>query len=170
MFVGTGGPGGNGLQDASPRGGGDTFLAANAAILADRDWVFFSQRGSPHTQPELGCPDFDNVKVAAAVNGWNADEKLAASKEALKACFDGFKAQGIDIAGYNSVENAEDVNDIRRALGYDKIVYYGQSYGTLLGQYLLPRPPGNPRRRHPRRHRPGNGHTLDGRDQHPRVL
>ena len=39
--------------------------------------------------------------------------------------------------GYNSVENAADVVAVIDALGYDKVYYYGQSYGTMLGQYLL---------------------------------
>ncbi|MBK8048033.1 MAG: alpha/beta fold hydrolase [Anaerolineales bacterium] len=55
----------------------------------------------------------------------------------MQACLDSYQAQGIDLSAYNSVENAEDVNSIRETLGYDKIFYYGESYGTLLGQYLL---------------------------------
>ena len=58
-------------------------------------------------------------------------------KDAIQACKDDYKAQGVDLTGYNSVENAEDINAIRKTLGYDKIIYYGQSYGTLLGQFLL---------------------------------
>ena len=55
----------------------------------------------------------------------------------MQACLDDFAAQGVDLTAYNSVENAADIDALRQALGYDKIIYYGESYGTLLGQYLL---------------------------------
>ena len=51
------------------------------------------------------------------------------------------------------VENAADIVDIKDALGYDKIAYHGESYGTLLGQFLMRDHPEIPRRRHPRWHR-----------------
>jgi pimeloyl-ACP methyl ester carboxylesterase len=49
----------------------------------------------------------------------------------------GLRRQGIDLAQYNSVALAADVNDARRALGYDGIVYYGASYGSQLGQHVM---------------------------------
>ena len=50
---------------------------------------------------------------------------------------DDFKAQGINFDAYNSVENAADVNAVREALGYAKIIYYGASYGSQLGQHVM---------------------------------
>ena len=35
------------------------------------------------------------------------------------------------------MQNAADVNTIRETLGYDQIIYYGESYGTLLGQHIM---------------------------------
>jgi pimeloyl-ACP methyl ester carboxylesterase len=136
VILGTGGPGAAGLQGATGKGG-STFMQTHAAILADRDWVFFTQRGSPQAKPELSCPAYNNVPLEAATNGWSAEERLAQGKAAMQVCLDDFAAQGVDLTGYNSVENAADIDAIRQALGYDKIVYYGESYGTLLGQYLL---------------------------------
>ena len=133
VVLGTGGPGGDGLQAASDAG----FLTSHAGILADRDWVFFSQRGTAKAQPELVCPAYNDVPLQGALNGWTDEEKQAQSIETMQACLDDLTAQGVDLTGYNSVENAADVADLARALGYDKINYYGQSYGTLLGQYLL---------------------------------
>ena len=56
---------------------------------------------------------------------------------ALTDCIEWFKAQGVDFDAYNSVENAADVNAVREALGYDKIIYYGASYGSQLGQHVM---------------------------------
>ncbi len=133
VVLGTGGPGGYGLQDASDAG----FLTSHAGILADRDWVLFSQRGTVGARPELVCPAYNDVPLQGALNGWTDEEKQARSIEAMQACLDDLTAQGVDLTSYNSVENATDVAAVARALGYDKINYYGQSYGTLLGQYLL---------------------------------
>ena len=114
-----------------------TSSQESAGILADRDWVFFSQRGTAFARPELSCEAYNGVQMEAARNGWPVDKELATMAEAVQACVDEYRAQGIDLNAYNSVENAEDVNAVRQALGFDKIIYYGQSYGTLLGQFVM---------------------------------
>jgi len=133
VVLATGGPGSNGLASAAD----PSFLSSYAGILADRDWIFFSQRGTEFAQPYLTCPEFDNVQVDAALNKWSDEDRRAKQLAAMQSCYDGFIAQGVDFAAYNSDENAADVVDIKQALGYDKIVFYGQSYGTLLGQFVL---------------------------------
>lgn len=133
VVLSTGGPGSNGLAFAAD----PSFLSSYAGILADRDWIFFSQRGTEFAQPHLTCPEFDNVQVDAALNKWSDEDRRAKQLAAMQSCYDGFIAQGVDFAAYNSNENAADVADIKQALGYDKIIYYGQSYGTLLGQFVL---------------------------------
>jgi pimeloyl-ACP methyl ester carboxylesterase len=66
-----------------------------------------------------------------------AEELRQYVSDALVGCYEDAVDAGVDLAAYNSLENAADVNSIRQALGYDQIVYYGESYGTLLGQHLL---------------------------------
>jgi pimeloyl-ACP methyl ester carboxylesterase len=44
-----------------------------------------------------------------------------------------FRSQGVDLSGYNTRESAHDVDDIRKALGAEKINLVGFSYGTHLG-------------------------------------
>ena len=78
----------------------------------------------------------------------------------MVACLDEFAAEGVDLAAYNSDENADDIDALRQALGYDKIIYYGESYGTLLGQYLLRRHPDILARDHAGRHRAGDGKAV----------
>ncbi len=56
-------------------------------------------------------------------------------------CAEAFAAEGVDLSAYNTNENADDVDALRQALGYDKIFYYGESYGTQLGQFVLRRHP-----------------------------
>lgn len=133
IVKGTGGPGGAGLQSAATA----DFLESYAGILADRDYIFFSQRGTQYARPELVCPAYNTVELETARNNWSAEEQQTQRVATMQACLDAFAAQGLDLTAYNSVENAADIDTIRQTLGYDKIVYYGESYGTLLGQFLL---------------------------------
>lgn len=53
--------------------------------------------------------------------------------EVLADCIARQTANGVDLAAYNNVGNAADVNDLPAALGYERIAFYG----TLLGQFVM---------------------------------
>lgn len=55
----------------------------------------------------------------------------------MVACRDRSLAAGINPNAFNTVENAADMYFVAEVLGYDQFNYYGVSYGTLLGQYVL---------------------------------
>ena len=65
------------------------------------------------------------------------EQSVELQKEALTACRDRLVSEGVDLAVFNSLENAADVDALRAALGYDRINFYGVSYGTLLGLHLI---------------------------------
>ncbi len=132
VVEGVGGPGANGLGEATP-----AWVGAHAAILKDHDWVFFTQRGTQGAQPFLDCEGYSLRELNAGTQGLTPKESRAAGRAAFQACVADFTAQGVDLGAYNSVENATDIVDIKDALGYDTIVYVGESYGTQLGQFLL---------------------------------
>jgi uncharacterized protein (TIGR00266 family) len=138
-YHGEGGPGGPGLLFISQEAGaaGIDMSKNNAATLADRDWVYFTQRGTKGAKPFLTCPAYDAINYNAALNGWTREEKEAEIVKALEGCRDKYVAEGVDFSAYTTNENAADVKDIAAALGYDKIVYYGISYGTWLGQFIM---------------------------------
>ncbi len=48
-----------------------------------------------------------------------------------------WEGTGLDLAGFTVLEAAEDVNDIRKALGYDKIIVWGGSFGSHWGMSLM---------------------------------
>ena len=41
-------------------------------------------------------------------------------------------AEGVNLAAFNTPESAADIEDLRRALGYERVNLYGISYGTRL--------------------------------------
>lgn len=88
------------------------------ADLAKRDLVLFDQRGAGYSEPALGCRG-----------------------ESWRDCRHRLTASGIDIAAYNTLENARDVNDLRLALGYDRVNLQAGSYGTRLALEVLRRYP-----------------------------
>ena len=132
IVEGVGGPGANGLGAATP-----AWVGAHADILKDHDWVFFTQRGTLGADPFLDCEGYSLRELNAGTQGLTPKESRAAGLAAIQACVADFTAKGVDLGAFNSVENASDIVDIKDALGYDKIVYVGESYGTQLGQFLL---------------------------------
>ena len=65
------------------------------------------------------------------------DAGRALLRERVGACVALHAAAGVDLAAWTNIENAADVNDLRAALGYERIVLYGASYGTELGQHVM---------------------------------
>jgi pimeloyl-ACP methyl ester carboxylesterase len=127
-----GGAGGNAL------GATEFYLErVGNEIRKSRDFIMYNQRGTHYNEPFLECPgeaSFMRELKAQDISREEADEQTEAF---LLGCRDHLLAQGVDLAMYNSVANAADANDLRIALGYEKVNYYGTSYGTRLGLTIM---------------------------------
>lgn len=131
LFVEQGGPGGTTIGmfvDKALPGKSPGLLA----FLNSRDLIFMEERGTQYAKPFLSCPEINGHNVAVAQGardytdpGW------------IKSCNDRFKAQGVNPSAFNTRENAADVYFVAETLGYSQFNYYGGSYGTLLGQYVI---------------------------------
>lgn len=127
-----GGGGGDALGSA------DYYLGAvGNRIRATRDFIMYNQRGTRYNEPFLNCPGEVAFNQDLDTQGLSQEEKDERTDEFLHECHDNLLAQGIDLTQYNSVTNAADLNDLRIALGYDEVNYYGTSYGTRLGLTLM---------------------------------
>ena len=102
------------------------------AVLRSRDLVFVEERGTRYSRPFLSCPEYDARNIAIAKG-----EMAYTDPSWFKTCQDRFKAQGINLGAFNTLENAADVYFVAETLGYRTFNYYGVSYGTLLGQYVI---------------------------------
>jgi pimeloyl-ACP methyl ester carboxylesterase len=129
MLVNPGGPGGSGL--------GLSLLGAAVpgGVGASYDWIGFDPRGVGSSVPALSCikdyagynrPDYDPEATPGTEQVW-----LKRAAGYAKAC----GANGGALLDHlTTVDSANDMESIRKALGAEQINYYGYSYGTYLGQ------------------------------------
>jgi pimeloyl-ACP methyl ester carboxylesterase len=109
-------------------------------VLQHRDMYILEQRGIGSSGDFCG---FFFTRKPEVRNALTFEDHLAAQLTAKQDCAANALAAGVDLTGYNTIENARDVKALRMALGYDSWNVWGISYGTILGQaYLTTDPTG----------------------------
>jgi pimeloyl-ACP methyl ester carboxylesterase len=126
-----GGPGGSGIDAA--RGSRFPLFMAMREIA---DVIALDQRGVGMSRPNLSCQDPVEYPLNVAPE---RDGLVEAFRKASRVCADRLREQGVDLAGYNTVESADDLEDLRRAIGAEKISLWGISYGTHLSLAAIAR-------------------------------
>ena len=129
-----GGPGFPGLGDRlnSPRFFEQTVWPITRTIGADL--VVVGQRGIGSSKPDT---------LISPIKSFPPHEQVTAeqyAKAVRVACEKGksfWKAQGLDLSGFTVIEAAADVNDLRKALGYEKIIISGGSFGSHWGMAVM---------------------------------
>ncbi len=119
-----GGPGGSGI--ATARG---TRFPLFMAMREVGDVIAFDQRATGNSTPDLDCPqtlDYPLDRAGAR------EEFLRQLKQKSRECAEHWKSKGVDLAGYNTNESADDIESLRVALGAEKVSLWGISYGTHL--------------------------------------
>lgn len=128
MLVNPGGPGTSGLDLATrgesiPRGAGDSY-----------DWIGFDPRGVGQSEPAVSCDP--------SYGGYERPRYVPSRPTVMRSWFDRSNAyttacerkNGAILDHLRTVDSANDLESIRKALGEEQINYYGFSYGTYLGQ------------------------------------
>jgi pimeloyl-ACP methyl ester carboxylesterase len=106
-------------------------LAAFRAFRARRDIVFVDQRGTGGSNP-LDCDLYgDPPDLQRMMNGSFPVDAVRACRERL--------AKIADLGMYTTAYGMDDVDDVRKWLGYEKINIWGGSYGTVSAQVYLRR-------------------------------
>ena len=127
-----GGPGSSSLEVA-----GYLFSQGLDAILNQRDFILFDQRGTGYSQPRLDCPERVSITGMLLERGLTSPGSDQIIQDAFRQCRDRLIGEGIDLSAYHSAASAADLNDLRLALGYEKLNLYGVSYGTRLTLTLM---------------------------------
>lgn len=120
----SGGPGYPGLTNA------DGFLTVGQT--GNRDVILFDQRGTGEATPVLDCPEVHEATatILGAADSFGAEAKVL--NDALGACRDRIRASGVDLSQYNTIATADDVADLRTAMGIKEWNLFGVSYGTTV--------------------------------------
>ena len=125
-----GGPGGSGIRTAR----GSRFSLFQA-LRKFGDVIAFDQRGTGDSEPQLLCAA-PKVPVGRAST---RAELTVQAQDAARTCAAKIAGEGFRLSAYNTVESADDLNDLRRVLGAEKITLWGISYGTHLALATLKR-------------------------------
>lgn len=124
LFYIPGGPGSSATEDAP------YVVGEFAKVRERRDLVFVDQRGTGGSNP-LVCSFFDPKNVQSYLGHWNPPEQV-------KNCLTELEKKA-DLRLYTTSIAVDDLDEVRAALGYEKINLFGGSYGTRVVQEYLRR-------------------------------
>lgn len=143
VFFLAGGPGGSGVDLC-----GGQATHPQMRLLEHADVIGLDQRGTGRNFPNLtGDPD--------STRGLGDDEVFPVNlpldrpveretwirtlEEATARCAAHWTRAGVDLGAYNTEESADDIDDLRIALGLERINLFGASYGSHLALAYLRR-------------------------------
>ena len=115
LFILAGGPG----QAASSLG---PFAAQFTGVRRQRDIVLVDQRGTGRSAP-LDCAAFKDPDAADAA--FDLDPVPRATE-----CAKELAARGVDVTQYTTAAWIADLDEVRAALGYERVNLWGGSYGS----------------------------------------
>lgn len=126
-----GGPGGATIETYAFQ------LTVDSPLRQGRDVILFDQRGTGLSKPSLACPELLTLTKETLNVDLTLEEGNQRYNQSALACRDRLLTEGVNLAAFNSFENAADVDALRQSLGYEQIDLYGVSYGTLLALHTL---------------------------------
>jgi pimeloyl-ACP methyl ester carboxylesterase len=97
-------------------------------LRAAGDVIVIDQRGIGRSRPDLVCPP----PAERPSDAFEGERLYELAVRDAKACARHWREKGVDLAGYNTEQNADDVDAVRAALGAEKVNLVGFSYGTHL--------------------------------------
>lgn len=119
-----GGPGGSGIESAR-----DGRFPLFMAMREFGDVIAFDQRGTGSSEPK---PIFTTQSVYPLDRPIELDDYVKPLVKQISDQLEVLQDEGIDLRSFTTEESADDLNDLRIALGADKISLWGISYGTHL--------------------------------------
>jgi pimeloyl-ACP methyl ester carboxylesterase len=104
------------------------------AESSNRELILLDQRGTGHSKPSLACPEVDAVASDLAAGPLSSGAVQTVFRDAIVACRDRLTAGGVDLEAYTLTAAADDLEDLRRALGVPKwnLVSWGSASRLLL--------------------------------------
>jgi len=127
-----GGPGISGIDNLRS----ETLYPWFEALRQVGDVIALDQRGTGLANPRLDCLESWDLPLDRPDS---REAVLRVGCEKARICVNFWRQQGVDLAGYTTEESADDIEDLRKALGYDTLNLYGASYGSHLALATIKR-------------------------------
>jgi pimeloyl-ACP methyl ester carboxylesterase len=111
---------------------------ARKPYAAQRDLILVDQRGIGRSEPDL-CRDLNRRLLDESI-AFLADRTQDAEvplRATSMSCRDEAVKRGIDLADFGTRTTAEDIDQVRQALGIERWNVYGESYGTTVAMTLM---------------------------------
>ncbi len=121
-------------------GQSNNTMAPKDWLIEDHDVVLVGYRGVDGST-DLNCPEITEISAKYVGSGFLSQEANDKLVNTASRCSQSFKDQGIDLDGYNAVGVVKDMEAARKALGYERINLWSESYGTRVAQlyaYMYP--------------------------------
>ncbi|MER7760420.1 alpha/beta hydrolase [Streptomyces sp. NPDC097619] len=128
LLVNPGGPGGSGRTLA-----GFVASALPAKVAAGYDVIGFDPRGVGRSEPVLNCAKGHFEAVRPDPVPWRWEDERANLDRVRSFAESCERAHGDVLPFVDTVSTARDLDLVRRALGAERVSYFGYSYGTYLG-------------------------------------
>jgi pimeloyl-ACP methyl ester carboxylesterase len=130
IFFLPGGPTFQGLENSLRNAG--YYQREIAPWLDASDYIVIGQRGIGSSKPNTVCEGTER----APANATDA-QLLALEHAAHRRCQAFWRESGVDLEGLTVMQAVADVDEIRTALGYDKIQIWGGSFGSHWGMAYM---------------------------------
>jgi pimeloyl-ACP methyl ester carboxylesterase len=131
LVVATGGPGSSGIAAAD-----DRMAGMSPEITEHYDVVFFDQRGAGRAEP-FRCDEAlasEGTAVDSTATAAERDEFARDGEAFVRDCFAEAGVDPDDAGRYSTRQAVEDLESFRDWLGAERMVLYGESYGTQFQQ------------------------------------
>ncbi len=139
LVILTGGPGGSAISNyaswADPKNETGRKLRQNNKL------IILEQRGTLFSRPALMCQEINQLIAKTHLETFEQLETQKKFYSAVSECRKKLINKNINITAFNSLENADDIVFLAKALKTEKINVYASSYGTRLAFHVLNRHP-----------------------------
>jgi pimeloyl-ACP methyl ester carboxylesterase len=98
--------------------------------------VIIDQRGLGRSEPLIDCSFSEPLPADLFLS---RDRIVATIRSQVASCAKHFRDQGVDLTAYNTIESADDIDDLRKGLGAEQINLLAFSYGTRLALMYVQR-------------------------------
>jgi pimeloyl-ACP methyl ester carboxylesterase len=111
---------------------------AREPYAAQRDLILVDQRGTGRSEPDL-CRDLNRrlLDQSIAFLADRTQDVEVSLRATYMSCHDEAVKRGIDLADFGTRTTAQDIDEVRQALGIERWNVYGESYGTTVAMTLM---------------------------------